>query len=369
MRLLVCAGMTGGGVFPALAVLQAAKANASEILWIGSQDGMETRLLKDQDLRFETIPAEGLHGVGLLTLPGNILKLIRGFQQARKIIRDFKPDVMFFTGGYLGVPVAYAGRRIPSIVFVPDIEPGLALREIIRLAQAVAVSAPDSRAFVKHHQVRVSGYPVRKDLSRWTRTDARRHFGIDEKEEVLLVFGGSKGARSINQALMNNLDEFLKDIHVIHISGRDNWEETQSLTRQMDKTQHARYHAYPFLEEEMGAAFAAANLAVCRAGASTLGELPLFGLPAILVPYPHAWQYQRQNAEYLQSHGGAHVLKDEDLSAQLLPMVTELLNDPKRLEGMRAAMKDLSRPDAAEVIAEMIIQAGRKTRAKEALYD
>jgi UDP-N-acetylglucosamine--N-acetylmuramyl-(pentapeptide) pyrophosphoryl-undecaprenol N-acetylglucosamine transferase len=360
--------MTGGGVFPALAVLQAVKDKTSEILWIGSQGGMETRLLKDQDLQVKTISAAGLHGVGLLSLPGNILQLTRGYQQARKIIRNFKPDVMFFTGGYLGVPVAYAGRRIPSIVFVPDIEPGLALREIIRLAQAVAVSVPDSKAFIRHPQVRVSGYPVRKELSHWTRKNARSHFGMDEKEKALLVFGGSKGSQSINQALMNDLGKFLENMHVIHISGWDNWEETQAHTHHLDNDQRVRYHAYPFLEDEMGAAFAAADLAVCRAGASTLGELPLFGLPAILVPYPHAWRYQHQNAEYLQTHGGAQILRDEDLGAQLLPMVTGLIHDPQVLKGMRAAMQDLSSTNAAETITEMIIQAGQKTRAKEALY-
>jgi UDP-N-acetylglucosamine--N-acetylmuramyl-(pentapeptide) pyrophosphoryl-undecaprenol N-acetylglucosamine transferase len=329
---------------------------------------METRLLKDLDLRFETIPAAGLHGVGLLSLPGNILRLFRGYRQAIKIIRDFMPDVMFFTGGYLGVPTAYAGRRIPSVVFVPDIEPGLALREIIRLAESVAVSVPDSKVFVKHSQVQVSGYPVRKDLSRWTRSNARGHFGIDEKEKVLLVFGGSKGARSINQALLNHLADILNVMHVIHISGRDNWEETQAQMRSLDQKNQARYHAYPFLEAEMGAAFAAADLVVCRAGASTLGELPAFGLPAILVPYPHAWQYQHQNAEYLQSHGGARLLKDEDLGEQLQPEVMELINDEQRLSAMRASMKKLSTPNAADAIAEMIVQAGHKTRAKEALY-
>jgi len=359
--------MTGGGVFPALAVLQAVKAKSSEVLWIGSQGGMESRLLKDPDLRFETIPAAGLHGVGLLSLPGNILQLFNGYRQANKIIRDFKPDVMFFTGGYLGVPVAYAGRRVPSVVFVPDIEPGLALKEIIRQAESVAISVPDSKSFIKHAQVQVSGYPVRKELSRWTRSNARKHFGIDEKEKVLLVFGGSKGARSINRALHNHLGDFLKDLHVIHISGRDNWDETQAIMQSLDQDHRSKYHAYPFLEDEMGAAFAAADLVVCRAGASTLGELPLFGLPAILVPYPHAWRYQHQNAEYLKSHGGAQILKDEELEEQLLLKVMELINDEKRLSAMRESMKDLSTPDAADVIAEMIVSAGRKTRAKEAL--
>ncbi len=126
---------------------------------------------------------------------------------------------------------------------------------------------------------------------------------------MLLVFGGSKGARSINQALAANLNQYLAEMHVIHISGQDNWEETQAQLSKLNEEQRAKYHAYPFLEEDMGAAFAAADLVVCRAGASTLGELPLFGLPAVLVPYPHAWRYQHQNAEFLRSHGGAVITR------------------------------------------------------------
>jgi undecaprenyldiphospho-muramoylpentapeptide beta-N-acetylglucosaminyltransferase len=354
--------MTGGGVYPALAVLQTVRDRSDDVLWIGSQGGMESSLLKNQNLRFETIPAAGLHGVGLLSLPGNILQLARGYSQARKIIRGFKPDVMFFTGGYLGVPVAYAGRRAPSIVFVPDIEPGLALKEIVRYAEKVAVSVPATKGHIHHPHIVVSGYPVRADLARWTKKDARDHFGIDQKSKVLLVFGGSKGARSINQALAANLDQYLAEMNVIHISGRDNWRETETRLRKLKGKERARYHAYPFLEEEMGAAFAAADLAVCRAGASTLGELPLFGLPAVLVPYPHAWHYQHQNAEFLRSHGGAVILKDEELNNKLLPAVLGLIHDEKKLAKMSHAMKDLSHPDAAEKIAEMIIRAGQKTQ-------
>ncbi len=354
--------MTGGGVFPALAVLQTVKAKTDDVLWIGSQGGMEANLLKSQGLRMEAIPAAGLHGVGLLSMPGNILQLIRGYSQAGKIIRDFKPDVMFFTGGYLGVPVAYAGRRIPSVVFVPDIEPGLALKEIIRFAGRIAVSVPDSRNYIRHPNITVSGYPIREGLSRWTKKSARKHFDMDEKSSVLLVFGGSKGARSINRALSANLPAFLAEMHVIHIGGRDNWEEIQSHIGRLNEQERSRYHAFPFLDEDMGAAFAAADLAVCRAGASTLGELPFFGLPAILVPYPYAWRYQHQNAEYLQSNGGAVILKDEDLKEKLLPVVMGWMENPEELAQMGQAMKKLSHPDAAEKIAEMIIQAGQKTK-------
>jgi UDP-N-acetylglucosamine--N-acetylmuramyl-(pentapeptide) pyrophosphoryl-undecaprenol N-acetylglucosamine transferase len=359
--------MTGGGVFPALAVLQTVKDKTSDVLWIGSEGGMEAALLKDPDLRFETIPAAGVHGVSLLSLPGNLLRLARGYFQAGRIIRAFKPDAMFFTGGYLGVPVAYAGKRIPSVVFVPDIEPGLALKEIIRTSKGVAVSVPDSSGFIKHQNIEVAGYPVRKELSRWNRRDARNHFKIGDNEKVLLVFGGSKGARSINQALAANLEALLPHMHIIHVSGRDLWHEIQSLVSRLDDTQRKRYHAYPFLDEEMGAALAAADLVVCRAGASTLGELPLFGLPALLVPYPYAWRYQRQNAEFLCSNGGAQMIEDQNLGSRFMAKVSELMNDPDTLNQMSRAMKALSRPDAAEKIAEMIVRAARSSQPKEAV--
>lgn len=361
--------MTGGGVYPALAVLQAMQARTDNILWIGSQDGMEASLLRDQDVRFESIPAAGLHGVGVRSMPGNLWKLWKGFNQARGIIRRFKPDVMFFTGGYLGVPVALAGRRIPSVVFVPDIEPGLALKTILRFADSVVLNVPESRRYLKRAHAQVSGYPLRKSLARWTRAEARRHFDIDRKSKVLLVFGGSKGARSINQALYENLETFLPAMHVIHISGQDNWSATEALIRTLNPHERARYHAFPYLQDEMGAAFRAADLAVCRAGASVLGELPAFGLPALLAPYPHAWRYQHQNASYLQTRGGALIVEDDDLQSTLLPLVMELMEDEKRLSKMGDAMKAMFHPDAAEKIAAILSKTGNSHLSKEDLYD
>ena len=305
--------MTGGGVYPAIAVLQALKGRTDEVLWVGSRSGMEETMLKQYDLNFEAVSAAGLHGVSLGSLPGNVNQLLRGLKEASAIIQRFKPQVLFFTGGYLGVPVAFAGRKIPSVVFIPDIEPGLALKAILKFAGAVSISTKKSIRFLKGKRIQVTGYPIRSELRKWDRASGRKYFAIPEKEPVLLVFGGSKGALSINQALFASLNSLLKDLHVIHISGKDHWDEVQKAQFSLDPAVIKKYHAYPFLYDEMGAAFAAADLAVCRSGASTLGELPFFGLPAILVPYPHAWRYQKQNAEYLQENGGAAILKDEEL--------------------------------------------------------
>lgn len=354
--------MTGGGVYPAIAVLQALESSLDEVLWIGSQSGMEETLLKSYDLTYQSIPAAGLHGVGLRALPGSLKQLYKGWRKAKDILAQFKPHVLFFTGGYLGVPVALAGRRLPSVVFIPDIEPGLALKTIMRSADKVAVSCEESLRYSSPNRTVVSGYPIRKELLKWKRKQARAHFDIPEKERVLLVFGGSKGARSINQALLGCLSSLLKDMHIIHISGKDNWQEVQSETEKLSGTQKKRYHGFAFLHEDMGASFAAADLAVCRAGASTLGELPSFSLPAVLVPYPHAWRYQQQNASHLEQLGGAVILKDSLLSSKLEEQVKQLFNDPQKLDQMRKAMRAAASPRAAERIAELILSTGGKRK-------
>jgi UDP-N-acetylglucosamine--N-acetylmuramyl-(pentapeptide) pyrophosphoryl-undecaprenol N-acetylglucosamine transferase len=173
------------------------------------------------------------------------------------------------------------------------------------------------------------------------------------------VFGGSKGARSINRALFPALPALLPDMQVVHVSGTLDWSEAgaalAALPGQVGAALAQRYHAYPYLHEEMGAALAAADLVVSRAGASSLGEFPQFGLPSILVPYPYAWRYQRVNAEYLQSRGAAVMVKDADLPQQLVETVRSLLLNPARLQPMRAAAASLARPDAAAAIAHLLV--------------
>ena len=360
--------MTGGGVYPAIAVLQALKGRTDEVLWLGSRSGMEETMLKKYDLSFEAVSAAGLHGVSLRSLPGNISQLLHGLREANAIIKRFQPHVLFFTGGYLGVPVAFAGRKIPSVVFIPDIEPGLALKAILRFARSVAVSTKESIKFLKGKQIKVTGYPIRSEMKQWDKASGKKYFAIPEIEPTLLVFGGSKGALSINQALFTSLGSLLKDMHVIHISGKDHWEEAQKNRIALDPALLGKYHAYPFLYDDMGAAFAAADLVVCRAGASTLGELPFFGLPAILVPYPFAWRYQQQNADYLQKLGGAAILADADLPNNFESKVRSIISNPEQLAVMRSAMQALSIPNAAQQIADMIINTGKASLSKEESY-
>ncbi len=343
-------------MYPALAVHGAltTKVGDVETLWVGGEGGMEESLVKRQGIPFRSIPAAGLHGVSLAVLPRNLALLGRGVLKARSLLNDFQPDVLFFTGGYVAVPMALAGRSVASLLYVPDIEPGMALKSLARFADVIAVTTDQSQKFFKK-PVYETGYPLRPDLALWDRQTAHQHLGITGSLPVLLVSGGSKGARSINLAVLSNLPALLAKFEVIHISGERDWPNVKTMRTELPAELAARYHPMSYLHE-MGAALASADLVVSRAGASTLGEYPLFGLPAILAPYPHAWRYQKVNADYLTRRGAAILLEDHHLHDELLVTLNVLLENPNKLKAMRAAMFELSHPRAAEKIASALIQ-------------
>lgn len=354
MRLLICAGGTGGGVYPAVTVLEALGLNKESILWVGSHGGMEETLVTRRKIAYKSIPAAGVHGVGLKRLPGNIWKLFKGFLASLRTLRDFNPDVLLFTGGYVAFPMALAAVRKPSLLYVPDIEPGLALKALARFSDKIALTTETSKMyFPNQSKLTVTGYPVRPGLKEWTREKALDYFDFDPSMPVLAVVGGSKGARSINNALMNILPTLLEEMQVIHLAGHLDWEIIDANAQTLPPEKAKRYQVFPYLHE-MGAALAAADLIVSRAGASTLGEYPLFELPAILVPYPYAWRYQKVNASYLEDRGAAVILRDEDLETKMLGQVRDLISNPERLKRMRQAMSSLATPYAAQKIARML---------------
>jgi UDP-N-acetylglucosamine--N-acetylmuramyl-(pentapeptide) pyrophosphoryl-undecaprenol N-acetylglucosamine transferase len=349
-------------VYPALAVLQTMQ-NKAEVLWVGGEGGMEARLVKRANVPFKSIPAAGVHGVSLRMLPRNVNRLMRGYFAARRILHEFKPDVLFFTGGFVAVPMALAGMRIPTVLYVPDIEPALALKTLASFADKIAVTAQDSfRYFRRGERIVLTGYPTRLELNKWTRSNARRTLNLTVNGPVVLILGGSKGARSINHAVLANLSALLKQAEVIHITGELDWPTVETKVKELSEGEATRYHPFPYLYEEMGAALAAADLAVSRSGASTLGEYPLFGLPAVLVPYPYAWRYQHVNADTLVRHGAAMILPDSNLEAELLPTIKGILQNPDGLATMRMAMKSLSHPQAANDIGHLLINLAGKKR-------
>lgn len=351
-------------MYPALNVLRELPEDDLELLWVGGDGGMEAELVKREGIPFASIPAAGVHGVGPSRLPGNVISLIKGFSQAKQVLKRFQPHVLLFTGGYVAVPMALAAIKYPSLLFVPDIEPGLALKLISFFADLIAVPNEDSLAYVSslipRRKIKATGYPVKPDLMQIDRISARNAMSLHERKPVVLVFGGSKGAQTLNRALVKILPSLLHKYQIAHITGTTGWEEVQAETASLSPELATDYHAYAYLHEEMTAALRAADLIVSRAGASILGEYPVLGTPAILVPYPYAWRYQKINAEYLASRGAARFLPDEQLAIQLEAMIDQLLNDPEEYQSMQQAMLSLRQPDAAANIAQLLLTIGEE---------
>jgi UDP-N-acetylglucosamine--N-acetylmuramyl-(pentapeptide) pyrophosphoryl-undecaprenol N-acetylglucosamine transferase len=204
----------------------------------------------------------------------------------------------------------------------------------------------------------VTGYPVRPELRAATQLsqgEALSRFDLQPGRPTLFVFGGSRGAQKINQALRGILPELLLRAQVIHVSGTLTWPEVQANWQGLAEEQKRWYRPYPYLHEQMGAAYRAADLVVARAGASMLGECPAFGLPAILVPLAWAWRYQKVNADYLTERGTAVQLTDETLPEQLLPTILRLLADAATLARMSQAASTLDEPEGAKNLARLIM--------------
>ncbi len=318
-------------------------------------------MVREAGIELETIWAGGVVGKGVSGGLLGMMKIAAGVGQALTIMARFRPEAIFVTGGYTAVPVTLAGwlRRVPMAVYLPDVQPGLAVRWAARLSRRVLVTMAQSREYFSDKHVTVTGYPLREAIVRATRENrwaARERFNLGAERFTVLVFGGSRGAHSINRAALAAGPSWIEaGAQVLHVSGQFDWSEVKELQAQFALEHREHYHIFPYLNEDMGSALRAADLAVARAGASCLGEFPAFGLPALLVPYPHAWRYQRSNAEILSDCGAAVWIEDRELQHVLGPTVGGLMRDRERLTAMSRQATSLAVPEAADRVAAELI--------------
>lgn len=335
-----------------------------DILWVGTQGEIEESLVPKFGLRLVTISGGAVVGVPWRERIVNITRLAWSLGKSSRIIGDFCPDVLLMTGGYVNAPVGLAARMrsVPIVIYLPDIEPGLSIRELSRFAKKVACTTEVSLNYFKAGKGVVTGYPVRRQLLEATvipREEALSRFNLKPSRPTLFVFGGSRGARSINRALMAGLPILLDKIQIIHASGMLDWEEVKQNADSLSREQASYYRPYPYLHDEMGFAFRSADLVLARAGASMLGECPAFGLPAILVPYPHAWRYQKVNADFMAAKGAAITMRDEDLLTMLVDTVLDLLENREHLEAISRAATNMNVPDSSANLARLLIEMGQ----------
>ncbi|MEZ4555565.1 MAG: UDP-N-acetylglucosamine--N-acetylmuramyl-(pentapeptide) pyrophosphoryl-undecaprenol N-acetylglucosamine transferase [Caldilineaceae bacterium] len=353
-------------------------ATGTPVLWVGSDHGMERALVERAGLDYAGINTGQVTGVNAAKAAANMGRMAVGVRQSLRILARFRSTVCLVTGGYVCVPVVLACRLrgVPVMIYLPDMTPGSAIRSLSRLADRVAVSfpevAPHFGGEAPAGKAVVTGYPVRREL-----VDAARDRGAARRQlaalledatlaadalPLVLIWGGSQGARSINQATWGALPALLPHAHVLHVIGTRDWPLYEEHAATQPLTDHAaRYHPVDYLHDAMPLALAAADLTVARAGASSLGEFPVAGLPSVLVPLPHAGVNQQANAALLADHGAAVVLDDATLATSLAPTVAELLADSARLRTMADAAVQLAIPDAAQRIAQALAALQRAT--------
>ncbi len=324
---------------------------------------MEADIVRRSGLPFLGIGLRGgVRGVGPLDAMRGALGLVIGFAQAIGLIRKVRPEAILATGGYVSVPVVTAGRLlgVPALVYLPDMEPGWAVRFLTPFSRRIAVTAAKSQRFFPPGKVVVSGYPVRAAVFGQAQRASRETFGLDPDIPTVLVMGGSRGAHRINVALAGALLHLLPTYQIIHITGQQDATAMRTERDGLPSELRRRYRPYSFLHEDMPKALAAADLIVCRAGASVLGEIPAAGLAAILIPYAGGHRDQEHNAAFLEESGVAVRIADGRLSSDLLAQtISDILGDAVRLSAMRRASAALAKPDAATIIARELMTLAR----------
>ena len=285
------------------------------------------------------------------------MRLALSVPQAFVLLVARRPAAIFTTGGYVAIPVLLVAAvlRIPSVLWDGNVVPGRSVRLVARLATVVAVSHPATATALGHPRMYMTGTPIRS-LAGVDPDEARARFGARPGERVLLVFGGSQAVRRINDAVFGALPRLVERVRVVHVTGDAGYAAALAARETLPAHLRDRYRPAPFLHgDDMTAALAAADLAVGRAGASTLAEAAAFALPTAIVPYPHAAGHQRLNAETFADAGAAVLVEDEDLDADRLVEVAGLLADPARHAGMSAAARELARPGAAAAVADLVL--------------
>ncbi len=366
MRLLISGGGTGGHVYPALTVVAAlqrrAPERAADCLYLGRASSVEERLAQRAQIPFQPIQSGQVRGMAPWVVARSLWRMYRSIGQIRKLIRDFKPDATFVTGGYVSAPAiwASAAEKVPSVIYLPDLEPGWAIRATARWATRVAVSFPEVEKHFAPGQAVTTGYPVRAEFYQTNKIQSRKKIHLDPNARTIAIFGGSTGAHHINQAAVANLVELTKIAQVVHLTGRNDEAWVNNQVAKLASDLRARVRVFGYLEDDFPNALASADVVIARAGAATLGEFPALGLPAILVPGPYAGLHQERNADFLVERGAALKVADEALSHELIPMVKQLFDSPEQLQKMGDAMRKLAVPHAADNIVDLLESLGKK---------
>lgn len=365
MKVILSGGGTGGHIYPALAIAQGLQQRLSDldILYVGTAEGMESTIVPRAGLRFASVDIRGIDRSSLLKASQNLAKFPLSIYQGWSVVKEFQPELVIGTGGYVSFPVLLAATFFPgcrTLIHEQNAMPGLANRRLAARVDCVMLNFEEASKYFKARSVKVTGMPVRQEIMDIYQGNRKSPSAFASDEFTLLAFGGSRGAMSINQAMLDVVVRYQHEkMQIIWITGEKNYKQVEEGLRSrlnLGKTTLG-LHLTPYMYN-IEEALLAADLVVCRAGAGTLSELCLLGRPAILVPYPYAADnHQEHNARALLAKKAADMVIDEFLDGDTLYKKVEgLRNNPIRLDEMRHNINQQARPQALDDILDTILQ-------------
>ena len=371
IRVIISGGGTGGHIFPAISIANEIchLCPEAQILFVGAEGRMEMQRVPQAGYKIEGLPVRGL--IRPLWSPKNIgvmLDFLKSRRRAKKIIRDFRPDVAVGVGGYASSPTLNAAHAlgVPCLVQEQNSYAGVTNKSLAKKAKCICVAYEGMERFFPKDRIILTGNPVRQNLlnPNVSKEDALRSFGLQSDKKTILVIGGSLGARTINQSILNHLEEIRREENVQMI-----WQTgkyySASISEQLKSVEGgcpANLHVTEFVSD-MAAAYTAADLVVSRAGASSISELCLLGKPSILVPSPNvAEDHQTKNAQALSTRGAALFVSDADAPERLIRLALKTVEDEEQLLSIGAEALKLAKPDAAEVIAKEVLKLAEKNK-------
>jgi len=359
MRLLLSGGGTGGHIYPALALAEGIRQVLPDckIMFVGAHGGIEEKIIPAAGYKLKTLNISGIDRSSPRKAVASLLKIPGALQKAGQLVKDFRPDVVVGTGGYASFPVVYAAARqgIATAIHEQNAYPGIANRFLAPRVDLVMLTFAEAMDRLKARRIVTTGLPVREKVLKAGAMRKALAYPDQQKGVTLLAFGGSLGAQTINQAvweLLALVDENWRIIWVSGISSYDDWYEQLAQAEGIK----AQVELHPYLED-IEKAMLASDLALCRGGASTLAELTVMGLPAILIPYPYAAEnHQEKNARSLEAAGGARVIINRELNGIRLRQEIEAMRT--QLPALAAAMSVQSTPGARDMMVKLVRDLG-----------
>ncbi|TCS84413.1 undecaprenyldiphospho-muramoylpentapeptide beta-N-acetylglucosaminyltransferase [Tepidibacillus fermentans] len=356
MKVVLSGGGTGGHIYPALAMAKEIKKQVpnAEFLYIGSKKGLEKGIVEKAGFSFVEIEITGFKRKLSFDNVKTILRFLKGVQTSKKYLREFQPDIVIGTGGYVCGPVLYAAskEKIPTIIHEQNVIPGLTNQFLSRFVDVVAISFEGARPYFSNaKRIELTGNPRATEVVNANPMNGFQALGISPSKRIILFVGGSRGAKAINESFLEVLPSLTQyeDYHFVYVTGEVHYENIQKeiKNRGIDLNQYSNVSIFPFLYN-MPEILAATSLIVSRAGASTLAEITALGVPAILIPSPYVTNnHQEKNAKWLEEQGAAKMIREKELNGQLLlETILEMMNEQNR-EKVVHASKMIGQPDAA----------------------